>query len=228
MSLSHGPFHPNELGGPDAGASSADMADATVAARALEAALSAEGIHPSPEFVTRVMESLASEPAPRAGGFLAGLLAGPSLGAFVGSVRAAWAVASGGAGRPMAARGMAMTYVLAVVLIGASLTGVAAIGTAGALGLLSPDQTPSPAIIEPSPSPSPSPSLAPTPSTPDPSGAPEPSQSAEPSGSLKPDATPSSGVPSASPDASDGEGSSPEPSDSPDPSATPEPSETPH
>src|SRR3989304_5858055 len=97
----------------------------------------------------------------------------------------------------------------AVGLIGASLTGVAAIGTGGALGLLSPDQTPSPAIIEPSPSPSPSPSptpsptLAPTPSTPDPSGSPEPSGSAEPSGSLKPDATPSSGVPTASPDASD-------------------------
>ena len=232
MSLSHGRFHPDELGGPDADASSADLADATVAARALEAALSAEGIHPSPDFVTRVMESLASEPAPRAGGFLAGLLAGPSLGAFVGSVRGAWAVAAGGAGRPIAARGMAMAYVLAVVLIGASLTGVAAIGAAGALGLLSPDQTPSPAIVEPSPSPSPSPSssptLAPTPSTPDPSGSPEPSESAEPSGSLKPDATPSSGVPSASPDASDDDGSPPEPSDSPDPSATPKPSETPH
>jgi hypothetical protein len=233
MSLSHGPFHPDELGGPDAGASSADLADATAAARKLETALSAEGIHPSPEFVTRVMESLASEPAPRPGGFLAGLLARPSLGAFLGSIRGAWAVASGGAGRPMAARGMAMAYVLAVVLIGASLTGVAAIGTAGALGLL---DDASPSFVEPSPSPSPSPSpipspsptLAPTPSTPDPSGSPEPSESAEPSGSLKPDATPSSGVPTASPSASDDSGSSPDPSDSADPSDTPKPSETPH
>lgn len=238
MSLSHGPFHPNELGGPDAGASSADLADATAAARELEAALSTEGIHPSPEFVTRVMESLASEPAPRAGGFLAGLLASPSLGAFVGSIRGAWAVASGGAGRPMAARGMAMGYVLAVVLIGASLTGVAAIGTAGALGLLSPTQTPSPAIIEPSPSPSPSPIPSASP-TPDASGSPEPSETIGPDDTAVPGATSSSnGTGSAGPSQSPGpsddhETASPGASDdsdsrSPRPSDSPKPSETPH
>lgn len=241
MSLSHGPFHPDELGGPDAGVPTSEQADATAAARELEAALSTEGIHPSREFVSRVMQSLESEPAPRAGGFLAGLLAHPNLGAFRGSLRGAWAVASGGAGRTMAARGVAMAYVLAVVLIGASLTGAAAIATAGALGLL--DNDASPAIIEPSPSPSPSPTLAPTPSTPDPSTSPEPSERTEPSGSGEPEPSndsspsPAATAPSARPTASPAgpspspshdDSSSPDPSDTPRPADSPKPSESPH
>ncbi len=172
-------------------------------------------------------------------GFLAAFRAHPGLAGFVASVRDAWTVVSGGPGRPAGARGLAFAYVLAVVIVGTSLTGVAAYGTAGALGFLDGDRSPSPAVLTPSPEPSPSappePSLTPAPSLSDaPIESVEPSESAEPESSD--DGSPSPGAsspagPSASPKASDDHDESPSPSadddSSAEPSRTPRPSDTP-
>ncbi|MBI3745529.1 MAG: hypothetical protein HY264_03215, partial [Chloroflexi bacterium] len=186
MSTSPGSFRPDELAGSDADIADVERAGSYAAARELEQALTADGVHPSAGFADRVMAAIALEPAPRPTGFLAPLRARHSLAGVVASVRAAWIVASGGGGRPARARGLALAYVLAVMLIGASLTGVAAFGTAGAIGFFAPDHS---ASASPSPSPSllaPEPTASPDGSS-DASASPEPSESAEPSGS--PDAS---------------------------------------
>ncbi len=74
-----------------------------------------------------------------------------------------------------------MAYVLAIVVIGASLTGAAAFGTAGAIGLLTPD-SPRPSIVINGPTSSPEPSFESS----------EPAESSEPSDSLEPSESPSS------------------------------------
>ncbi len=244
MNQSQGSFRPNEIAGADQLPNDAELATAWSMARELEASRPPETIGPSAPFVDRVMAAVALEPAPRRAGFLAELRARPGLAGFAASVREAWTVASGGPGRPAGARGLALAYVLAVAVIGASLTGVGVYGAAGALGLLDGDRSPTPAVATPSPSPSPSPEPS---RTPDVSTSPEPSESAEPSGTLEPepsdDGSPSpdatiapvpTGSPAAktpipvdptpSPSASDDHGgSSPEPSDTPRPSDSPKP-----
>ena len=245
MSQTPGSFRPSELDGADQRATDADLAGAWSMARELEAALPAESIMPSAGFADRVMAAVALEPAPRSAGFLAVLRDRPGLAGLVASVREAWAVVAGGPGRPVRARGLALAYVLAVLVIGTSLTGVATYGAAGALGLFDGDASPTPTVqesIEPSTTPSPSPTPAPT-VTPspmptesvEPSGSVKPSESAEPSGSAEPEA--SADHDGASPGASDDGASSPEPSsddesssepsDTPRPSDTPKPSQTP-
>jgi hypothetical protein len=187
------------------------------------------------------MAAVALEPPPRPAGFLAVLRARPGLAGLTASVREAWAVVAGGPGRPLQARGFALAYVLAVLLVGTSLTGLAAVGAASLAGLLD-DASPTPTVqetIEPLPTPSPTTQPSPTPPV-----SPSPTPSAEPTGSIEPDESSEPGEsddhggasPGASsepsPDASDDDDPSPEPSldddgDSPEPSDTPRPSDTP-
>jgi len=245
MSQTPGSFRPSELDGSEQRAGDADLAGAYAIARELEASLPTESIGPSADFTDRVMAAVALEPAPRPAGFLAALRARPGLAGLAASVREAWAVVGGGPGRPMRARGFALAYVLAVLVIGTSLTGVAAYGAAGALGLLDADASPTPSVQEtvaPSttPGPLPTPTVTPT-ATPSPTPAeslesPEPTESAEPDGSSEPEESDDHG--GDSPGASDGGASSPEPSldddsaaepsDTPRPSDTPKPSQTPN
>jgi hypothetical protein len=246
MSQTPGSFRPSELDGSEQRAGDADLAGAYAIARELEASLPSESIGPSADFTDRVMAAVALEPAPRAAGFLAALRARPGLAGLATSVRAAWAVVGGGPGRPMRARGFALAYVLAVLVIGTSLTGVAAYGAAGALGLFDADASPTPSVQEtvapsttPAPSASPSPTVTPSPSpteSVEPTKSVEPSESVEPSGSSEPEESDDHG--GDSPGASDDGASSPEPSlddesaaepsDTPRPSDTPKPSQTPN
>ena len=126
------------------------------------------------EFVDNVMTALTDEPTPGTTGFLVPLRRVGILGGFVQSFRQAWA--SVGAGRPIVARSAALAYVLVVAIAGISLTGAAALGTAGALGLLNASPTESPAPPTPAPTVAP-PTIAPSPNTtaPEPSEAPSPS-----------------------------------------------------
>ncbi|MEW5992562.1 MAG: hypothetical protein AB1736_14630 [Chloroflexota bacterium] len=250
MSQSPGSFRPSELDGADSGQRDADLATALAMARELEAALPAASVAPSADFSDRVMAAVAREPAPRPAGFLATLRARPGVAGLVASVREAWAVVGSGPGRPMRARGLALAYVVAVLVIGTSITGVAGYGAAGALGLLDVDATPTPSVQEtllPSltPSPQPEPTTSPSPPPTEPAGSAEPSGSVEPDGSSEPEesddhvgATPAA-TPDESPAESDDSGPSPSPSgddddspsgsdDSPGPSDTPKPSQTPN
>jgi hypothetical protein len=251
MSQSPGSFRPSELDGSEQRAGDADLAGAYAIARELEASLPIESIGPSVDFTDRVMAAVAREPAPRAAGFLAVLRDRPGLAGLVASVREAWAVVAGGPGRPVRARGLALAYVLAVLVIGTSLTGVATYGAAGALGLLDGDASPTPTVLESiepsttpaeSPSPTPTPAATPTPMpTPtesvEPGGSVEPSESVEPDGSSEPDESDDHGgdMPAASDDgesssgsSSGGDDESADPSDTPRPSDTPKPSQTPN
>ena len=251
MTLRPGSYRPDEVGGADAPIRDSELAEAYAAARLLERAMPTDPVTRSGDFSDRVMAAVAQEPAPQPAGFLGALLAHPGPASFVASVRSAWATAAGAAGRPVQVRATAMAYVLAVLVAAVSLTGVAAIGTAGAIGgLLGQDRTSDPSGLVTSPSPSPSDDVGPSESA-EPSDSAEPSESAEPSGSvgpedsLKPGETPrptSSRAPGASPspEGSDDHGESPSPSSSdassgsgspsntPRPSDTPQPSETPH
>ncbi|MBI2776313.1 MAG: hypothetical protein HYX57_03460 [Chloroflexi bacterium] len=254
MIQSPGSFRPGEFDGADRGISEADLLAAATTASELERALPMESIAPSAGFADRIMAAVAREPAPRPLGFLAGLRAHPGPATFVASVLEAWGLATHGSGRPSRARGLALAYVLAVILVGTSITGFAAYGWAGALGILPAEASPSPSpsLLTPSPSPSPSPDA----SEPDASGSALPGESTEPSESSEPSESPGSepsddgagtaepdrsnlptspsgsaepsddhgGSPSSSPDDS----SSPEPSDTPRPSDTPKPSQTPN
>jgi hypothetical protein len=249
MSQTPGSFRPSELEGADAGLGDADVAAAWSTARELEAALPPESIGPSAGFADRVMAAVALEPAPRPAGFLAVLRARPGLAGLMASVREAWAVVAGGPGRPVRARGFALAYVLAVVLLGTSLTGLAVVGAASMAGLLDGDASPTPTVQEsispstpPTPSPLPTPTVTPSPApTPTPTESAEPTGSVEPSGSSEPEESDDhGGSATASPDASDDDDSSPspsadddgdsaaEPSDTPRPSDTPKPSQTPN
>ncbi len=250
MSQRPGSFRPSELDGADQPLGDAELAGALSMARELEASLPGDLSGPSAAFGDRVMVAIALEPAPRPAGFLAVLRARPGLAGLTASVREAWAVVAGGPGRPMRARGLALAYVFAILVIGTSLTGVAAYGAAGALGLFDDDASPIPTVQEtvaPSPTPAPieTPTVSPSPS-PTPTESTEPTESQEPDGSTEPQesddhggATPAA-TPDESPDESDDDGgsspapsqesddSSSEPSDTPRPSDTPKPSQTPN
>jgi hypothetical protein len=250
MSGPVGPFRPDELLGSDGPIRESDQAAALASARELEQSLPPDAVRPSADFTTRVMAAIAVEPVPRPVGFLAALWARPNPRGFIASLRQAWAIASGGLGRPMAARSAALAYVLVVAILGLSLTGVAAVGAASALHVFGPDRT-APPIVSPSPTPSPEPTddlSGPTESaepgeSPEPSGTEEASESPEPSetgggGSPGPVKTPRpSAAPSPTPGHTDDNGGSetPEPSDdhgggsggSGSPSQSPKPSATP-
>ena len=254
MTLRPGSYRPDEVGDADAPIRDSELAEAYAAARILERAMPTDPVTRSGDFVDRVMATVAMEPALQPAGFLGSLLAHPGPASFITSVRSALATAAGAAGRPIQVRATAMAYVLAVLVAAVSLTGVAAYGTAGAIGgLLDRDGSsdPSGLVSSPSPSPSPSDDVGPSESA-EPSDSAEPSESTEPSGStgpedsLKPGETPrptSSRAPGASPspNGSDDHGESPSPNssddsgggsdsptDTPRPSDTPQASETPH
>ena len=231
MTAGPGSYRPAEADGADTAIRDSELAEAYAAARQLERAMPADPMTRSGDFVDRVMAAVAMEPAPRAGGFLGAFTAHPGPATF-------------------RIRATALVYVLAMLVAAVSLTGVAAIGTAGALGWFQRDGSQEPSGLVTSPEPSPSDEIRPS-GSPEPSESAEPSESVEPSessgpgDSLEPGESPrptSSRAPSASPfpGASDDNGESPSPSssddsggsgtqsDSPGPSDTPKPSETPH
>jgi hypothetical protein len=230
-------FRADELG-PDATAREAEIVAEVV--RSLEAAADVPTVRPSPGFSERVMAAIASEPAPGRTGFLAPLrLRGPVAG-FLDSLRLAWRFVQG-ANRPVAARGMALAYVLVVLIAGASVTGVAAYGAAGAMGLLGPQATqPAPTTLPSDLPESPGPQTSPLPSDLEtgPGPEPEPSESEEPGESAEPpDDHGGGGTPEESDDHVDGtdqpsptssDDDSSEPSDTPRPTGTPKPSQTPN
>ena len=251
MTAGPGSYRPAEADGADAAIRDSELAEAYAAARLLERAMPADPMTRSGDFVDRVMAAVAAEPAPRAAGFLRAFAAHPGPATFLASIRSAWRTAADAAGRPFRVRATAMAYVLAVLVAAVSLTGVAAIGTAGALGWFQRDGSPEPSglVTSPEPSSSPSheigPSGSPEPSeSVEPSGSVEPSESSGPEESLLPGQTPrptSSLAPGpSSPGASDDHGESPSPSssddssgsgspsDTPGPAGTPTPSGTPH
>ncbi|MEK6719585.1 MAG: hypothetical protein AABZ33_02810 [Chloroflexota bacterium] len=242
------PFHDSELDDESAGyGAGSDRRNALEMGRELESAAVLDPIQPTPGFVDSVLAAIAQEPAPRAAIAIGTPLRESGIGGIVASVRAAFAMVSLGAGRPIMARAAALAYLVAVGALGLTLGGGAVLGTAGALGLLD-SPPPSSPIVLPSPSSSPEPSASPTPApspsaSPSPSGTVEPSDSPEPSAagspgtSARPSASPSgspSASPSASPSGSPSASPSGSPSGSPDPSETPEssgspkPSDTPH
>lgn len=235
------PIQPDELdesNSGDNGASGYDGAsdtDALMMARELESASILDPVQPSAAFVDAVMAAIEQEPAPDAALAIVGPIRRSGPAGFVESVRAAIALLTLGAGRPLAARAMAFGYLVVVGALALGLSGGAAVGAAGVLGLLDgvePEPTP---IVLPSPSPSPSASASAS-ATPGPSASPtgsiEPSGS--PEGSEDPSASPSESTESSvrpsrspSPTGSPDESETPEPSDTPKASDTPEPSETP-
>ena len=162
--------HPDELGE----AEGMDVQDALRVGNRLIEAMDEVPMPTGEDFVDNVMTALADEPTPGTTGFLVPLRRRGILGGFRQSFRQAWA--SLGAGRPIVGRSAALAYVLAIAVAGISLTGAAALGTAGALGVFNARPTESPAPPTPAPTVAP-PTVAPSPST----NAPEPSEGPTPS-----------------------------------------------
>ncbi len=222
------PLHPDELAGEAVGAQ--QLASALDAARALEQVAAGPSASPSAGFADRVMASIATEPVPSGRGYLVPLrrlgLAG--LGT---SLRQAWVFATRG-GRPLGVRATALAYVLAIVIVGTSLTGVAAYGVAGAFGLLGPDRSPTPTetlassgpIDEPTPT-------APAPSIDLPTSLPSPEPTESPEASEEPEATDDdddrTAAPESTPEESDDDDHAADPTRTPRPSDTPKPSSSP-
>lgn len=225
-------FDVDELGSIDPG----DRAAAIEASRRLQS-IDDPSILPSAGFSDRVMASIATEPNPAPTGFLAPLRRRGIVAGFAASVREAWA-SVGGTGRPVLARGAALAYVLAVAVAGTSLAGVAAVGAAGALGILDPAATESPApspTLPPEPTLAPEPTLGPEPSIPPPTEPPPSPVAPSPSPSESPDESDDHGGGDAEPSddsggssGSDDSAKDTEPSDTPRPTGTPKPTETPH
>jgi hypothetical protein len=149
-------LHPDELGE----AEGMDLQDALRVGNRLVEAMDEVPMPTDEEFVDGVMAALADEPTPGTTGFLVPLRRRGILGGFRQSFSQAWG--SVGAGRPILGRTAALAYVLAVAVAGVSLTGAAAFGTAGALGLFnatptnSPTPPPAPTVAPPTVAPSPS------------------------------------------------------------------------
>jgi hypothetical protein len=227
-------FDPSEVH-PDGGVSpsTADLAQAMVAARELEALAARDSVSPTVGFEDRVMEAIAAEPVPR-------LLVRPGRAvrgglplAFLASFRDAWRLASGG-GRPIAVRAQAFAFVLLVVLATGSLGTVIAVGAASFLSsgpspspsVPAPSMSPAP-LVSPSPSALPSPSASPSPTSSDPlapEGSAAPGMTADPTKTFEPGDT-------AEPTDDHGSGATPtaktpKPTTTPRATETPEPDET--
>lgn len=171
-------FHPSELSGSDAGEpTTAELGEALATARALETQLVAGDIHPSMDFVDRVMTAVATEPRPQPA-IAAGLaMRGGRIGSMVAALGDSWRVAFSG-GRPLAVRAQAAAFVLVAVLAVGSVGGLAVVGAAR---LLTPPETPpGPAAPSPVIGPTASPSARPTDNL-GPTTTPDPSETAEPS-----------------------------------------------
>jgi hypothetical protein len=161
------PFRAAELEGGDRPFSAAEHARAEGAARQLEQSLAGRDVRPSSGFSTRVMAAIAAEPLPSQRGYLLPLhRRGPA--GMIESFRQALAFGRSGS-RPLGARVGALAYVLAVLVLAISLTGVAAYGAVGAMGLLAPPPSPQPSPTLPAPTESRPPSPSPSTSPPEPS-----------------------------------------------------------
>lgn len=228
------PIRPDELDEAGSAYDGASGSDALRMARELESASILDPVQPGAGFVDSVMAAIEQEPAPDAALAIVGPIRRRGPRGIVESVRAAIAMITLGAGRPLAARAMALAYLVAVGALVLGLSGGAAVGAAGVLGLLE-DRGPEPTpIVLPSPSRSPDasgdlstrgPSASPSGST-VPSESPEASDdpTASPSGSPGASARPTRS-PSPSPSADESE--SPGPSETPEASGTPKASDTP-
>jgi hypothetical protein len=173
--------------GADADLGQAELGQALSAARAIEAALSEPEPITAPDLADRIMAAVAREPAPHALGILRALRRRPGLGGFIDSLRVAWDRAFRGAGRPIGLRAGAFAYVAAVAVLALSLSGVAAVTTAGALGLFGPPASQRPDATVGPPTTGPLETPGPTDErSAEPSESPEPSESAEPSESPEP------------------------------------------
>jgi uncharacterized membrane protein YgcG len=203
-------FDPSEISPDgDASPSTADIAQAMLAARELEALTARDSAGPTVGFEDRVMAMIGAEPVPR-------LLVRPRRAvrgglpiAFLASVRDAWRLATGG-GRPFAVRAQAFAFVLLVVLATGSITTVFAVGAAS---FLTSGPTPTPSVstttVSPTPSGLPSPSTSPSPANSEtaqptnsvapgiaaPTDTTEPGDTAEPTDTHEPDATPKAKTP---------------------------------
>lgn len=240
-------FDPREVAGADTDATDAELAEAMLAARALEAATPVAGSAAAPELADRIMTAVRREPAPRALGIVATLRRRPSPRGVLDSLALAWRrVLTGG---PIGVRATAFAYVAAVVILAASISGVAAYGAAGALGVL-PRESHRPDASLPlrTPEALESPDAT-TEETNEPGDSTEPADSAEPSDDAGQSNAPRAsddhggasgggdgsgdgggdGSPTASPSSGDdhGGGSTAEPTGTPRPTQTPEPSRTP-
>ncbi len=162
-------FDQTELHGAEQEPSSAELAEAVLAACRLESLTATVVIRPTEGFEDRVMAAIATEPAPRLMVRPGSSVRGGRPAAFLLAIRDAWGVATHG-GRPIGVRAQALAFVLLVVVAAGTLTGAAAIGVGG---LLRSPQSPAPSS-EPSPSNAPSPSGTPdaseTPHSDDPGG----------------------------------------------------------
>lgn len=237
-------FDPAELlGGLGSEPTSAELADALAAARALEAHASGDSVRPTAGFEDRVMAAIATEAAPR---FMVGTAfagrggRGGRAAALLATIRDAWAIATSG-GRPLAVRAQALGFVLFVAVAAGSLTGVAAVGVGSFLTAQpSPPQTlPVPTVdpspVGPSPSPSPSPSDGPSPTvddggSPSPSSSPLPTETAGPSPTQRSTQSPrATGTHDATNTPEPGEtlkpGETVKPTETPDPTGTPDASD---
>ena len=179
-------FDPSELrvaGEPDL--STAEQADALLAARELESVASAAVVRPSDGFEDRVMAAVAAEPAPRLVVRPRSAVRGGIIGSFLATVRDSWGVATTG-GRPAAVRAQAFAFVL---LVAVATTAVAGVGAAGVGALFQRDGNPTPSV-QPIPTESAMPSATPSPSV-EPSASPSPSatETAEPTRTPRPTAT---------------------------------------
>ena len=226
------------VGGEGPEPTAAELAEALLAARSLEAHASADLVQPSSGFEDRVMAAIATEPAPRAIILPGSAVRGGRPAAFVMTLRNAWAIAFS-SNRPMAVRAQALGLVLVVAAAVGALTGVAAVGVGG---VLSSQADPSPSVAAPTASPSvPAPSASPSPapsSSPSASPSPSSNSSAGPSPSSSPTTEVTSSpsatggttpAPSTSPSATSTTRPSPtqRATNSPRPTATDEPTETP-
>ena len=170
-------FDPGELSGADPDTGDADRSEATLAARALEASIPTSDPVISADLADRIMVAVRREPAPRRIGILATLRRRPSPAGLVESLQLAWArVVTAGS---VAVRATALAYVALVLVLGVSLSGVAAYSAAGALGLFAvPSRGPDATQLVSSPQPLQSP--------PSEVESPEPSDSAEPAETSEP------------------------------------------
>lgn len=173
-------FDFRELAGADDAGGDAELGEALVAARTLESALAGPDARPSPDLPDRIMAAVALVPAPRPIGILASLRRRPGLRGLVDSLQVAWprVLASG---RPLGLRAGALAYVAVVVVLAASLTGVAAYTTAGAFGLLGSTASQAPFSTPGLPTPGRLASPAPTETE-----SAEPSETPEPTGVVEP------------------------------------------
>jgi hypothetical protein len=230
-------FDPAEVSGRDTDATDAEVAEAMLAARSIEASIASADPAIAADLADRIMAAVRRQPAPRAAGILLTLRRRPSPAGVAESLRVAWARILGGGS--VALRASALAYVALILVVGVSVSGLAAYGAAGTLGLI-PKDSPRPDATQVLASPhaleSPSPSDRESSEPSEPVDSPEPSETAEPgAASFDDHGGGGGGAETASPSHEDdlsgggGGGDSTNGSTStPSPSRTPKPSDTPH